>query len=62
LTSTEKRRLLEVMTTTNKTTKLDPSKLLGYTSSAKVGGKQLDGKNGPQLQAKVGGKVGRKPF
>ena len=48
------------MTTTNKNTKLDPSKLLGYTSSAKVGDK-VTGKNGPQLQAKVGVKVGRKP-
>jgi|GEM_PF-2759228 hypothetical protein len=48
------------MTTTNKTTKLDPSKLLGYTSSAKVGGKNPTGKNGPQLQAKVGVKVGDK--
>jgi len=49
------------MTTTNKTTKLDPSKLLGYTSSAKVGDKGPQGKNGPQLQAKVGVKVGQKP-
>ena len=48
------------MTTTNKTTKLNPSKLLGYTSSSKVGGKQPEGKNVPQLQAKVGGKVGDK--
>lgn len=48
------------MITTNKTTKLDPSKLLGYTSSAKVGDKNPDGKNGPQLQAKFGNKIGSK--
>jgi hypothetical protein len=40
-------------------TKLDPSKLLGFISSAKVGGKPT-GKPVTPLQAKIGSKAGIK--
>ena len=41
-----------------KSTKLDPSKLLGFTSSPKVGGKITIAAK--PLQPKVGAKVGQK--
>tara|TARA_B110000858_G_scaffold180920_1_gene218956 strand:+ start:1133 stop:1279 length:147 start_codon:yes stop_codon:yes gene_type:complete len=40
-----------------KVTKLDPSKLLGFISTAKVGGK---GTESQPLQAKIGSKLGLK--